>query len=200
MLALAVAELIATSRLEHTPGRPITTPVAPVARRATLLWLGAGVVRAFEPTQWLPALAVGAAHSFGPIALAGDVGYEWTGRELETARVTANDVSLGLALQLHILQGVLAWRVGPGVRVGYAWLAAAARTDALHGGKLSGWFMAPMLQSMLELRLTARWSLQLALELGYIAKPLRGLDADSAALLQLRGLRMSGQLGVGFAL
>jgi hypothetical protein len=198
LLALAVAELIATSRLERGPPRPPPSAAGPEAppQRAREVWLGAGVLHAFQPAIWLPAFAVGAADSFGHFAGAADAGFGWGQTSESAARIRVRLLALGLALGLHVEGERAAGTLGVGLRGGYAWLLATPRESGVSGRQLSGVFLAPIVQGAFELRLTEAWRARLGLELGYVVKPVRGLDADQTTLLALRGFLGSGLLAL----
>jgi hypothetical protein len=202
LLALAVAELIATSRLERTPAVARVPVVSPVRHRepTSSLWIAAGVLRAHEPAVWSPALTAGAAHDIGPIELAGDLELDWGGRTTAEATVGARSLSLSVVPTLPLMAGRFGWGLGLGLRAGYVWLEATPREQTLIGQKLSGVFVAPILQSAHYLRLSGPWFARLALEAGYVAKTVRGLDADGNALLEVRGLRVGALLGLGLSL
>jgi hypothetical protein len=203
LLALAIAELIATSRLEQSP--PPKPPVAPVAPppprvRALSLGLALGLVRAFEPALWSPGLRLDAAYGFGRWSLHADLEADSGSRAESEATLGGRALSIGLAPAFRLVDGQLDWDLGLGVRGGAAWLSATSRQPNVAGRTISGTFIAPFAWTALELNLTELWYLRLALELGYVAKPVRGLDADKAVLLELKGLRGASWLGVGVRL
>jgi len=202
LLALAIAELIATSRLEPgatppPPPPPPPEPVAPAPERPFSLGLGAGVVYAFDPALWSPSLQLAAAYDFGSLQLLSDVELDWGSRSTSQASLETRAVSLDLAAGLRVISGDLAWHVGLGLRAGVVWLSAIPLVPELRGVTFSGIFLAPNVWTALQLRLTQRWFLRLAFELGYVTKDVRGLDADQQALLELSGLRVASWLGVG---
>jgi hypothetical protein len=210
LLALAVAELIATSRLEHT-NLPEPQPDAassasepsaarPTTELPTAIWLGVGVLRGYRPAVWAPTLALGAAHSFGRLALAADLEFDWASQSSTLAQVGARSLGLGLAPQLQLLAGQLEWFVGLGARVAYVWLSADSRSADLTGATLSGLVITPTMHSALQLRIGERGFVRLGIELGYVVKTLRGLDAERAGLFEARGLRAVGLVGAGFRL
>jgi hypothetical protein len=211
-LALAVAELIATSRLEYVDALavrqpPSPPPPAPPAEPSSpppssdrfAIFLEAGATRAFEPALFAPAIAAGLARGFAPFALIGDVVYERGQTRTLDAAVTAQSLSLSLAPAWQISARRLTLSLALGLRGGYAWLAGTPRRPGLVGRELSGIFLAPISDASLQLGLTHHWAARLALELGYVIKPVRGLDADQGTLLELRGLRLALALGMAFA-
>jgi hypothetical protein len=200
LLALAIAELIATSRLEQSSAqKPAAVAAAKPAREAPLtLWLGAGALRAFQPASWLPTLALGAADSFGRLALSADLEFAWGEQSGSEALVQMRLLSLSLAPALQLTAGRVDASVGVGLRAGYAWLLATPRQTGLTGRQFSGVFAAPALQGALQFRLSEAWRARLAAELGYVVAPLRGLNADGATLLELSGLYASGLLAVAW--
>jgi hypothetical protein len=204
LLALAMAELIATSRLEQPPARePQSAPDSPPSaagseRVGSELWLGAGVARELHPAAWTPAFALGAAHSFGLLQLAGDIGFDFSNRRTAAADLSAHALSLALLPGLRLSLHPLGVSLGAGVRAGWAWLGASPRTSELKGGSVSGLFLAPIVQLAGQWSLSTHWRVRLAFELGYITKPVRGLDADSVRLLELSAWRSTGMLGVAW--
>jgi hypothetical protein len=208
-LALAIAELIATSRLErasaHKPPPPDVVKPPDEAPDETprevplMFWLGAGVLRAFEPASWLPVLALGAADSFGRFALTGELNFAWGTQQQSEALIQMRIASLSLAPAVQWSAGRFAGHVAVGLRAGYAWLSATPRQAGFAGEHLSGVFIAPVVQGALQWRVSDAWRARLGLELGYVATPLRGLDADGAPLIELRGLFVAGLLGVVWA-
>jgi hypothetical protein len=205
LLALAIAELIATSLLERTPRpksqvapAPVVTPPPP--ERPLSLGVAVGVVRAFEPALWSPALRLDAAHGFSGWSLHADLELDFASHRTSDAALGARALSLGLAPALRLLDSELDWDLGLGFRVGLLWLSATPRAQNLEGRTVSGIFLAPFVWTALELQLATLWYLRLAFELAYVAKPVRGLDADQATLLELRGVRGASLLGVGIRL
>lgn len=205
-LALAVAELIATSRLEYVdalavrqPPPPAQPPSPPPSSDRFTVFLEAGATRAFEPALFAPAIVAGLSRGFAPFALIGDVVYERGQTGTLDASVTAQSLSLSVAPAWQISARRLTLSLALGLRGGYAQLAATPRRPGLVGRELSGFFLTPISDASLQLRLTHHWAARLALELGYVIKPVRGLDADQGTLLELRGLRLALALGMAFA-
>ncbi len=208
VLALATAELIATSRLEQgerratKTGAPAARPAAapsPAARGGPFeLWLAGGAARAFEPALFAPLLAFGVARRFSALGLDAGIAIERGQRRTAQALATARDLSLGVAVAWHAGGGPIDLGLGLGVRAGYGLLAASPRQPDLSGRTLSSWFVVPLARASLELRVASKLALRTACEGGYVVKPIRGLDADRATLLALRGLRITLVLGVAF--
>jgi hypothetical protein len=203
LLALAIAELIATSRLEPgaTPARaPPPPPIAPPPERPLSLGLGAGIVYAFEPALWSPSLQIAAAYSLGSFQLQADIAFDWGSHSAAQANLDTQAVSLALAPGLRLIGGDLSWHAGLGLRGGVVWLAATPIADDLTGRTVSGFFLEPLAWTALQLRLSELVYVRLAFELGYVAQTVRGLDADDVALLELRGVRAASWLGAGIRL
>jgi hypothetical protein len=204
LLALAIAELIATSRLEPgatpAPPPPPPPPVTPPPERPLALGVGAGVVYAFEPTLWSPSLQIAAAYSLGSLQLQADIAFDWGSHSAAQANLDTQALSLALAPGLRLVGGDLSWHAGLGLRGGVVWLAATPIADDLKGRTVSGFFLEPLAWTALQLRLSELVYLRLAFELGYVAQSVRGLDADHVALLELRGVRAASWLGAGFRL
>jgi hypothetical protein len=219
-VALSLAELIATSRLERTatnagakpqaapaqaaaqaaqappPPEPASPAPAPPDARWTLFLQG-GAARVFEPALLAPAVAAGAAFELlPPFAVVGDVAYERAQTSSTDANVTAQSASLSLAPAWWIRARRLTLALGLGLRAGYAHFAGSPRHGGLVGHDLSGLFLAPIAQAGAQLRLADHWGARIALELGYVVKPVRGLDADQGTLLALRGARLAALIGM----
>ena len=214
LLALAMAELIATSRLERPPPqepkpKPEDEPLEPDDEDeedddepggppgpSTGFWLGGGVVRGLKPTAWSPAIGAGAAHSFGLIELAADLNFEWSSRRTTQADLTTTALSLGLLPGLRLVFGPVTLGIGAGVRAGWARLGATSRDSMIQGGSLSGLFLAPIAQLTTRVAIDPHWQVRLAFELGYVTKAVRGTDADKLRLHELTGMRACGLLAL----
>jgi hypothetical protein len=151
-----------------------------------------------RPAVWAPVFALGAAHSFGLFRLAGDVDFDFSSRRTSSADLSARVLSLALAPGLDLDVHPLRLSLGLGIRAGWSWLGATARTSELKGGQLVGLFLAPIAQLAAHWSLSMRWGVRLAFELGYVTKPVRGLDADNLRLLELSAWRGSALLGLSF--
>jgi len=207
LLALAIAELIATSRFEQAPKpAPVTREVAgapvPPDEPANVfsVWLGGGVLSEYEPRAWPGTVAAGAALSFGPIALTTELGFDWSSKSESNVVVRARAASIALAPSLWLVRGPIDWTVSLGVRLGYAWLQAASRSMDLTAGSVSGAFLAPLAGTAVSWHFAAHVYFRAALELGYVLTPVRGLDADRQPLWELKSYRAGGVLGVGLDL
>lgn len=211
LLALAMAELIATSRLERPPAlEPKPDPEAEPEEAedgadpdgppgpSSGFWLGGGVVRGLKPAAWSPAFGVGAAHSFGLIELAADIGFEWSSRRTTQADLTTTALSLALLPGLRFGAGPITLSVAAGLRAGWGRLGATAREAGLQGGSVSGLFLAPIGQLTARVAFAPRWRLRLAFELGHVTKPVHGNDADKLRMLELSGWRAGGWIGLNW--
>lgn len=194
-LALAIAELLATSRLEVEPPSAAEAQVRPYA-----LWLGAGAMRGFAPALLAPTLQLAAARGFGLFALLADVELDWAGTTRAAAAISARSLSLALGPGLQLTAAAWTWQLALAVRAGAAWLRAQPQANGISGHTLSGGWFAPEAQSMLAFAISPLVRVRLALQLGYVASPLRGLDADGGRLLELRGVRAAVLCGVGVTL
>jgi hypothetical protein len=144
----------------------------------------------------LPVLALGAADSFGRFALTGELNFAWGTQQQSEALIQMRIASLSLAPAVQWSAGRFAGHVAVGLRAGYTWLIATPRQMGFAGQQLSGVFIAPVLQGALQLRISDAWRARLGVELGYVATPLRGFDADGGTLIELRGLFVAGLLGL----
>jgi hypothetical protein len=216
LLALTLAELVATRHLERTTERraPAASeagaesspasdraPLTAADRLALSVGVAAGGVLGLEPRWVAPALQLMAAAFGGVFGVQGDVEATSGARSLAEARVSARSISVALVPRLLVAAGShWRWDVGVGIRGGLAWLGAEARSDTLSGRTVRGLFWAPLVQSAVSFELGAGVMLRAGVELGYVAKPVRGLDATGQRLLELSGMRASALLGVSFAL
>jgi hypothetical protein len=207
LLALAIAELIATSRLEHAPKpKPAPEQVEPPSEppeepaRVFSVWVGGGVLSAYEPRSWVPTLAAGAVISLGSLALTAELGFDWSAATASEVIVRARAASLALAPSLLLVREPFEWSVGLGVRLGYASLQATSRSMELQAGSVSGAFFAPLAITTARWQFAPRWYVRASLELAYIATPVRGLDADREPLFELEKYRAAGVLGIGIDL
>jgi hypothetical protein len=200
LLALSVAELIATSRLESAApadvdpdaGRDRAAPASPPIR----LWLAPGLSRAGSPSTTLLGLDAGISHELAPFALLGDVQARWGRAGVADAEVAVQTFSVGLACAAVLARGAFRLTLGPGVRTGHAALSARAERADLSGDELTGVWLGPMALAAAELRLLGTGALRLAVEAGYVVRPVRGLDQHDADLFGLRGGWLSTTLGV----
>jgi hypothetical protein len=196
LLALAIAELIATSRLEQTsPPHPPEEPPY-----AASLFIAVGTSRAYQPGRWSPLFAAGGAYSFGSIALNADANFDWSSYRTTDASIRVRTLSLAIAPSLLVLRGPLDWDVRLGIRAGYAWLEGEPRSMNFDAAAVSGPFLAPIAGTALRWHLTERWSALLAMEVGYVIVPVRGLNPDGARLIELKGLRATALVGPVLAL
>jgi hypothetical protein len=215
LLALAIAELLATSRLEIEPrASPPPPPAAEAEPRASSppppaaeaeprpysLWLGAGVTRAFAPALFAPTLQLAAARRFGPLTWLADLDLDWAATARSDANITARALSLAAGAGVSLRAAPWTWEVALAARGGVVWLRGEPRSADMSGLTLSAAWLAPEFQSALALALSPQLRLRLACQLGYVVTPVRGLDADGGSLLELRGVRVALVLGVGLAL
>lgn len=192
LLAISIAELVATSRLEGP-----TPPLALPKPRAVSLWLEAGA--AIAPDLWSPTLLAGGSYGYRILAQA-DLALEAGRRETRAATLYARMLSLSVAPLVPVLRGRTSVALGVGMRLGWAWLSASSRREGVVGQGLSGLYAASIARAMMAVVLHERWSLRLDLELGYVVKAVRGLDAGGEKLLELAGLRTAAALGLQLAL
>jgi len=196
-LALAMAELIATSELERPTRQREPQPAVDPWRGA--LWLAGGAMLGYAPRLFAPELQAGAAVGFKRFSLQLDADFARGARSVPAARVRTELLSIALAPGLRLVDGALSWDLAAGVRVGVAKLSADATQRDEAGRALSGVWLAPLLQTALALRVMAHWRVQVALEVDYIAKPMRGFASDGSTLIALRGVRAGLLLGARYS-
>jgi hypothetical protein len=198
LLALALAELIATSRHEHSQPPTAAEPAARPTRISLHVWLALGAVRAAEPAVLSPALGVGAALRLDWFALAADLRVDRGERETSPAQVVLETLSLGGAPSWRA--GGRSWQLllGPGLRAGYARMRGEARRADLEGQTLSGFWLGPCLAASFELAFVHRWAARIGAEAGYVTQTLRGEGDDANALLKLAGPWLSLTVGLSW--
>lgn len=191
VLALAIAELVETGRLEPAP------PPAPAASDPALrlgVSLAAGVARVLQPSATGPLFALGASGRRGALSLDADVALELASVTVEQAEVHARLASVSLAPGWHVASERLDLGLELGLRGAHLQLTAAARTTGLRGTTFSGATILPLARATLGVRLSRTLAARLGVEGAYVARPLSGLDADAQRLIALRGLRLTATL------
>jgi hypothetical protein len=206
VLAVSVAELIATSRLERAApadadvepdaanedAAPIATPIR--------LWLAPGLSRAGAPATTLFGFDLGISHELAILALLGDVQARFGRAGVTDAEVAVQTFSVGLACAALLARGAFQLTLGPGVRTGHVALSARAERADLSGDELTGLWLGPMAVAAAELTVLGTGALRLAVEAGYVARPVRGLDQHDRDLFGLHGPWLSATLGVALGL
>jgi hypothetical protein len=188
VLALAIAELVDTARLD--PGtRPAPPPPAPALRLG--LSLSAGAARLLQPAAIGPLFALGVSGRRAALSLDADVALELASVSVEQAAVDARVLSASLAPGWHVASERLDLGLELGLRAAHAQLSAAARSSGLHGTRFSGITLLPLVRATLGVQLSQAFGARLGLEAAYVVRPLSGLDADAQSLVALRGLRLA---------
>lgn len=222
LLALSLAELLATSRLERaalgarpkadrgqappepTPdgGHGSTESEAAGARdrSALQLWLAPGISRALAPATLLFGVDAGVEAALGSVALLVDVQGRLGEAAPALADVSAQALSASAAVGPALGSTALRLTLGAGLRAGYVRLAAAPARAELSGDELAGAFFGPLLAGVLRVRLPSPLALRFAVEAGYVVRPVVGLDANARELAALRGPWLSAALGLGVSL
>ena len=211
-LALAVAELIATSRLQRQkPSAAVAEPAQQVApdsfeppevseptRSGVQLWLGVGAARMAQPSMLGPVGAFGVVAYWDALAITSDLRFEHAQSSQSIAELQLNAGSLALAPAWRLHASSADLLIGAGVRAGFANLAGKSNDAALIGQSVSGFWLAPCAQVTIQVRLARRWGLRVGVEGGYVTRTLRGFGADGEPLLELRGLSLAALLGVSW--
>ncbi len=225
-LALAIAELIATSRLAAAPIDPAEAQPAPapsdetteantdgdeqadsqlteagapaVVRSHFEVWLGLGASREAEPIVWAPSVALGAWYAHGAWAITTDLRFDRGRRRADDVDLGVDTGSLALGPAWHLQGTGTEFLLGPSVRVGYASLHGTARSTDVTGDSLAGFWFGPCAQAALHVQLARRWSLRAGLEIGVVTQTLRGFDARGAELFALDGTWLSAHAGVSW--
>jgi hypothetical protein len=216
LLALAVAELIATSRLQRQPPKarePLVErepeasapssepPVASAsARWGVQLWLGVGAARVARPSMIAPLAALGVIVFWDALALTADLRFERAQltQSIAELQLDAGSLALTPAWRLHASSADLL--IGAGVRAGFASLRGSSRDAMLIGESVAGFWLAPCGQIAVQVRLARSWALRVGVEAAYVTRTLRGFGVNGESMLELRGLSLAAQLGVSWDL
>ena len=203
VLALAIAELIATSRLERVEAAAASAPTAPEPssspRRAPVrlgLFAQGGAARVLQPAVIAPVFALGAVQRLAAFSLEVDVALGLARLQTDRALVHARELTVSLAPGWHLTGGRLDLGLALGVRAGHVQLSARARETGQRGLELSGWTLLPVARVSLEIALMRVLGARLDVEAGYVIKPLQGEDADGLSLAAVRGVRVAALLGL----
>jgi hypothetical protein len=208
-LALAVAELIATSRLQPTaagvePVQEIEADSyeAPVlsepTRSGVQLWLGVGAARMAQPNMLGPVGALGVVGYWGAFALTSDLRFEHAQMSQGVAELQLNAGSLALAPAWRLHASSADLLVGAGVRAGFATLSGKSNDPTLAADSVTGFWLAPAVQVAVHVRLARRWALRVGVEGAYVTQTLRGLGADGEVALELKGLSLAAVVGISW--
>lgn len=216
LLALSVAELIATRRLQRQ--EPAAPPAAPVqdepaqvtpvrespsqdepARAGLRLWIGPALARAAAPATTLLGASAGIAQSFGVLSLNAELQALFGSAELTDANVAVQALSARVALAPQLTLGSFVLSAGAGVRAGHVRLAADAQRPQLIGDTFSGLWFGPLALAALDVDVARPGSLRIELEAGYVARGVAGQDTHAQTLLAMRGLWISALAAVGLA-
>jgi hypothetical protein len=208
-LALAVAELIATSRLQ-----PVAAGVEPEqeaetdsyeppvlsepTRSGVQLWLGLGAARMAQPSMLGPVVALGVVGYWGAFALTSDLRFEHAQRSQGVADLLMNAGSLALAPAWRLHGSSADLLASAGVRAGFATLFAKSNDPTLTADSVTGFWLAPCAQVAVHVRLARRWALRAGVEGAYVTRTLRGLGAEGEVVLELRGVSLAAVVGVGW--
>jgi hypothetical protein len=213
LLALSIAELIATSRLERqepSAPQPAPAPAPPTlpepaqdagddAPTRLRLWLGPGLSFTGEPATALFGASAGVSYAFGWFALQSELQARFGKNELPDADVAVRTFSASLALAPLLTRGALELSAGAGARVGYAGLTGESRRPEVHDGSVAGVFFGPLALCALDVDLGLPGRLRLALEAGYATHGVVGQDEQDQTLLSLRGPWFSALAGLALA-
>jgi hypothetical protein len=214
LLALTLSELIATldmevfqpadrSEADERAAEPPGTRT-PQNDWHGHVWLGLGLAREGRPALLAPALHGGFAWYSAqlPLALQVDVLASRGRRTVAEGSLTAWTLAGSAALLARFASAWLDVLLGGGLRLGYARLEGTTGSQAgtLSAGPLAGVWWGPLLSGSLLIHLHGRWGLRTALELAYVAKPVRGLDSQGAPAYALERLQLHALLAltVGF--
>lgn len=208
LVALSLAELIATVDMEPAPSAAVVAPPRkdPTTRRndelavrASRVWLVAGVAREGRPAMRLVSLQTGFTGALArwPVALQGALQLQRGERA-----VSAGDVVVWTASGTAAIGGqlALAWvelTLGLGLRLGYARLHGEAdRSAAVAGRTVSGLWWGPTAFVGAVLPAHTRWGVRCGLDLGHVAKDVRGYDGAGSGATSIAGFQLQATLGL----
>jgi hypothetical protein len=215
LLALALAELIATSRMTGSAAGSASTPASETetesesasgSRASALvsfpyrLWVGAGLARAGSPGTTLYGADVGGSRVLGSFALDAQLDARWGAASLDQGEVTVQSFAASLAIAPVLAAGPVQLQVGPGLRAGYLRLAATPRSTDRRGDSLAGVWFGPIAAAAVQLALFEPGMLRLGVEAGYAVHSVAGRDVDDSRLLDLRGAWFSTTLAFALGL
>jgi hypothetical protein len=208
LLALALAELITSSRLERTPESSSDREPPPPDHEeppgeaepepVLELWLAPGLSSTGSPATTLFGGEVGIARALGRVLLLAELQARVGRAETTSSSISVSAFSALVGAAPLLLRGDVQLSVGLGARIGLASFSARAQRGDLAGDELSGFWLGPAALSALELAVLGSGSLRLGLEAGYVARGVIGVDERGQELLALRGAWVSA--GLGFAL
>ena len=208
LLALSIAELIATSRLERAPelerareadAAAGSEPASETAR-TWRVWLAPGLSRLGSPALTLLGMEGGVSYALGPVVMLAELQARWGDAAAVAADVAVQTYSAAVMLSPLLSLGAFDFTAGPGARLGHARLVGQPERADLQGRALSGVWFGPMVGAGVQYRLSSWAAVRAALELGYVAKPVRGLDEQSRRLFELDGAWASASLGAALLL
>ena len=208
LLALSIAELIATSRLERSPelerareaDAAASSEPASEPARAWRVWLGPGLSRLGSPALTLLGIEGGASYTLGPVVMLAELQARWGDADTLAAEVGVQTYSAALLLSPRLSLGAFDFTAAPGARLGHARLVGRPERAELRGEALSGVWFGPLIGAAVQYRFTTWAAARAAFELGYVARPVRGLDEQSRRLLELDGAWASASLGAALLL
>ena len=208
LLALTLAELITTSQLEQPPPAapkpeapsPQPEPDEPSessASSALQLWLAPALSIAGTPTTALLGADLGAAYALGPVLLVLDAQARFGQSDRAISEVALRSFSAGAGVMPILIDASsVQLSAGAGFRIGHIAMIGRSSSAALAADDLSGIWLGPALLAALQLPLAGWSALRIAVEGGYIARPVVGLDEQGAERMALRGVWLSASLGL----
>jgi hypothetical protein len=205
LVALTLAELVATLTIEPTHMAEVAQPSAAHAERAQpppwrkRVWLGAGLAREGRPHILAPTLQTGLLYPVArlPIALQTELLASRGRHDVTAGSITTWSLAGSAAAATRFRVGWAELVLGVGARLGYARLEGIAGKDnTLSGRSLSGAFWGPLLSGCAFAPLATRWGLRAGLDVVYIVMPVRGLDASGKVVYALGGLQLQANMSI----
>jgi hypothetical protein len=163
------------------------------------VWLSPSLGSALQPATFLVGASAGIAIDVDAFAFASDFSARFASTEDGGAALSARLLSLSASAELVLTRGPRL-ALGPGLRVGHAHLGAEPEGVPLDAGSVGELWLGPFAGASLLLPLARATNVRLALEAGYVARPVVGLDQRGQDLLALRGPWLSAELGLALEL
>ncbi len=210
LVALALAELITTSQLERAAAQsraaeaatheetPASNDTDQPRVGSFQLWVAPSFSVAGDPVAPLLGGDLGASHGLGPLLLSLDLQAQFGQSERAASEVSMRMLSACFGIAPLLLKRSLQLSAGIGLRVGHVHLSASAQRSSLQGDQLSAFWLGPALFAALQLPVAraSATALRVAIEAGYVARPVVGLDERAQERMALRGAWLTVALGV----
>jgi hypothetical protein len=212
LLALAIAELLATREIEHS-GMPLDPEpdVASHADPARSLSEPTSSSRTFgwavaPGATWLPAPRValvggnlGVWARSGPVVLLGDFEVRAGRKQIQESEINVTAYSFLFGFSPSPSTRMVDFHWGPGARFGWGQLSANSTRNGVEGRHVAGVWWGPAFTASLKWRFTSWVVLHGGAEVGHVMRPVRGMDEEGRRLIALDGPWAAASIGLGGA-